>query len=107
MQNFRPGKLTLGVKFCIESEFQVKNHQCLQPEGKNNKKQKNQKDLLFTMFFLFLLFFIGSWGYAQNLIPVHLILVDLFGFLVMNRFRSHRFTKACKGPHEPPSLSSQ
>ena len=33
MQDSRPRNLTLGVKFCEESEFQVKNPQDLRPEA--------------------------------------------------------------------------
>ena len=42
---FRPGNKTIYTVFDEESDFQVKNKQCLRPEGKSKEKRnfKNQK----------------------------------------------------------------
>ena len=44
MTDSRPGNKTPGVKFSVESDFQVKNKHCLRPEGKN-KEKRNLKGL--------------------------------------------------------------
>ena len=42
--DFRPTEPVLGVKFCVESEFEVKNSNHLELEGKN-KETRNQINL--------------------------------------------------------------
>ena len=41
----RPENLTLGVIFCVESAFQVKNSQILEPGGKH-KEKRNQSNFI-------------------------------------------------------------
>ena len=60
----RPGNLTLGVTFCVESEFQVKNDNCLEPEGKNRKNEIREMYVLLV--FYVLCFLMRSWGYMFN-----------------------------------------
>ena len=38
MENSRPGNLTLGVKFCVESDVQVENTQILPLDPQNQEK---------------------------------------------------------------------
>ena len=35
----RPDNLMLAMKFCVESELQIKNQQALESGGKNNEKR--------------------------------------------------------------------
>ena len=51
-RHFQP---VLGRKFHVESEFEVENTQCLDPEGKN-KEKRNSKKIFFIRFFDFLFF---------------------------------------------------
>ena len=43
MTDSTPGNKTPGVKFSVESDFQVKNQQFLRLEGKNNEKRHSKK----------------------------------------------------------------
>ena len=53
---FRPEKLTIYVKFYVESEFQVENARFLHPDRK--KYEKNEPNRIFENF-VFLLAFLG------------------------------------------------
>ena len=61
MTDSRPGNKTPGVKFSVESDFQVKNKQFLRLEGKNKEKRnsKNSKKLFFNLLFSFSCFFLS------------------------------------------------
>ena len=58
MTDSGPGNQTPGVKFSVESDFQVKNKQLLRLEGKNkekrNSKNSKKKYLLFSFSCFFL-----------------------------------------------------
>ena len=58
MTDSRPGNKTPGVKFSVESDFQVKNKQFLRLEGKNKEKRnsKNSKKFFLSVIFFFLFF---------------------------------------------------
>ena len=75
----RPGNKTPGVKFSVESDFQVKNKQFLRPEGKNKEKRnsKNSKKSFLSVIFFFLLFLFNPF---TGLISKH-ILEDVREFL--------------------------
>ena len=53
---FRPGNKTIYTVVDEESDFQVKNKQCLRPEGKNREKHNFKKYLFEFDIFLFLYF---------------------------------------------------
>ena len=65
IQDSRHFQPVLGRKFHVESEFEVENNNCLEPEWKN-KEKRNSKKLLFNQFFVFFVFFIRSWGYVYS-----------------------------------------
>ena len=50
LQDSRPGNLTIGVKFCVDSELQVKKSQILYPEAKNRKTES--KDFVILLCFV-------------------------------------------------------
>ena len=51
----RPDNLMLAMKFCVESELQIKNQQALESGGKNNEKTKLVNRML-SYFYGFSLF---------------------------------------------------
>ena len=61
MTDSRPGNKTPGVKFSVESDFQVKNKQFLRLEGKHKEKRnsKNSKKLFLNLLFSFSCFFLS------------------------------------------------
>ena len=69
MTDSRPGNKTPGVKFSVESDFQVKNQQFLRLEGKNKEKRnsKNSKKFFFNLLFSFSCFFLNPF---TGLVPL-------------------------------------
>ena len=52
MTDSRPGNKTPGVKFSVESDFQVKNSQFLRLEPKNKEKRNSKNSKKFFLWFL-------------------------------------------------------
>ena len=80
MTESTPGKKTPGVKFSVESDFQVKSKQFLRLEGKNKEKRnsKNSKKFFFNLLFSFSFFFNPFTGLTNQFRCLHVAGISNF-----------------------------
>ena len=82
MTDSGPGNKTPGVKFSVESDFQVKNARCLRLEGKNkekrNSKNSKKKYLLFSFSCFFLIRSPGYYFLFRQLPGLGILIPGLF-----------------------------